>query len=322
MGVQHAHQRGSLSGEILQAQQRDTGQLLCAHRRLDLLPIGQAGNLSRRLHLFFPLFIGNSGRFHPLLHQPQVGRIRNPLKSLQLMEVRKHLELSHLKAEYGFGVDLPNFSHGFVVVLCSIRITVVDIPLKRAVLSAACMGSPQIPGKGIPGRILSRDVFLRGKKVALRIHAHIPVVGVGTVGIQTGRIQFMGKRQHAVHPGVSHRSGRQLISKGQHHEGRMICQSQNHLLQFRQIIGVAFRRFKGVHRIPVGQLRLHQHAHPVRRNERRLRRAVGMETHAVDSIGTVPRKHIHPFLHRHGRMAGLREFAAVGFTAQKDHPAV
>ncbi len=62
----------------------------------------------------------------------------------------------------------------------------------------------------------------------------------------------MGKRQHAVHPGVSHRSGRQLISKGQHHEGRMICQSQNHLLQFSQMIGVAFRRFKGVHRIPVG----------------------------------------------------------------------
>ncbi len=117
-------------------------------------------------------------------------------------------------------------------------------------------------------------------------------------------------------------SGAQLVSKCQHHKGGMICQHENRLFQLRLIIGKGVLRLKGVFRVPVGKLRLHHHTQLIRRGKSRFRGTVGVEAHTVDTVGFVGFQNRPPFLLRHGRAPGLREFPAVCLAAEKESPSV
>ena len=172
------------------------------------------------------------------------------------------------------------------------------------------------------GPHLPPEVGHGGVEIALRILAPLPVVGVGAAGVQPGPVVFPGLLQQGVHEGVPRLPGLQLVSEGQHHEGGMAGQAPQNLPQLRPVVGPRLFALKGVLRIPVGQLRLHQHAHLVRRREGRLRRAVAVEPHAVHAVVPVFQQDPLPAPDIHGAVSRFGKHRAVRLAPQEDLPPV
>ena len=161
-----------------------------------------------------------------------------------------------------------------------------------------------------------------GIKIAVPITALRPIMHVRAVGIEPCPVQVSGLVQKLRHPFMSLPGSMELISKGQHHKGRMICQHPDDLAKLALIIGKALLRLKGIPGIPVGKFRLHQYAHLIRRKKSGLRRTVGMKPHTVNPVGFVGFQYVRPFLHGHGTVSRLRKLRTVRLASKKNCPPV
>ena len=311
MGIHHAYKRRPLSREILKPQERNPGQFFRAHGCFYLLPVSNAGKLPRCLHIPFP-HRGKPQHVRFFLDYTEICRIRNSLESGQLLKIRKYLKLSHLKAEYRLLECLPQFLHRSVIISSGIGVLIINIsadtPGLLLRLCFSCKGPAQRRFK----------IGLGCIEVAVRITANSSIMYVGPVRVQPRAVQSARLLQHTAHPLTPRLAGTQFIAKGKHNKRGMIGQPADRQGKLLLVIGKALPGLKGVIGIPVGQFRLHHHTEPVSRRKRRFRWAVRVETDAVNSISLVSIQNVRPFIFRHRRISGFREFRAVCLASQEN----
>ena len=305
MRVHHAHQGRALAGEILEAQEGDAAVVLRPQGGFHFGLIAQKRAFPRGFHhplpvLFQPLFP------HLLLNMPQVIRDGDPLKLIQLAKVRQHFILPHLEGEHGLIGLLPDRGHRFIIIMPCVGIFAVQPACKPVA------GGPHI----------AAQIHHGGIEIAGGVRAGFSVMDIRAVGVQAGGIIPLRRLQQPVHTGMAGRIGLQLVAEGEHYEGGVIRQAAQDLHQLRAVIVPGLGGSKGVLRIPMGELRLHQHAQFIRGRKGRFRRAMAVEPHAVDPVGLIFLQNVLPGIYVHGRMTRFREHGAVGFAAEENPAAV
>ena len=200
----------------------------------------------------------------------------------------------------------PGLGHGGSIIGAHVGIAPVEPP------GHAAAGGPKRKGAQIAG----------GVEIIRRVGALFTVEIVGAGGVQAGGIHFPGFPQQRCGEGSAVLLHLQLVAQRQGDKGGVVGQGAEDAAQLGPVIRLTFRRRERVHRVPVGQLRLHQHAQAVGGGEGGLRRAVAVEAHGVRPVAAVGQQHLLPGFLRHGLVPGFGKLAAVGFAAQEDGPAV
>ena len=312
VGIHHPHQGRSLPRKILQRKQRQTGHPGGSHDGFRLLPISDQRQFSAGLHHLIPEG-KQSLLFRLLPDHPVVHRLRHAAECRHLTEIRQHFILSDFKRKHRLRKSLPQGGHALPVIGPGGRIGIIQISLDSGFSVRVFLVLRRADGPHLPF-----SEILRRIEIAFRIAAFRAVESVGSPGIQPVRQRFFGASHQLRHAFLSFFVAAQFISQRQHHKGRMLSEHPKNFRQFFPIILKGHIAFKGVRRIPVGKLRLHQHPDPVRCRKGRLRRAVGMKPHAVHAVGLIAPQHLFPFPFCHGRMPRFRPGGAVGLAPQED----